>query len=121
MEDLLVGRIIAAVWRLRRLGRVEASIFAWEPYEELAGQAEREVRRYERGLLDAMGDDLGKPEITDKKMHEEALSKAREMRAEQDPETATLGRTFVKDADKTNAFSKLSRYETTTTERSLDN
>ncbi len=29
LEDLLVDRIIAAYWRLRRLGRVEAGIFAW--------------------------------------------------------------------------------------------
>ena len=35
------------------------------------------------------------------------------MKAEQDAETATLGRTFMRDADQANAFSKLSRYETT--------
>ena len=40
------------------------------------------------------------------------------MEAKRDPETATLGRTFIRDADKANAFSKLSRYETTI-ERSL--
>lgn len=34
------------------------------------------------------------------------------MKAKQDSETATLGRTFARDADKANAFSKLSRYET---------
>ena len=30
LENLLVEQIIAAVWRLRRLRRVEAGIFAWE-------------------------------------------------------------------------------------------
>jgi hypothetical protein len=30
LEGLLVERVIAAAWRLRRLGRVEAGIFAWE-------------------------------------------------------------------------------------------
>jgi hypothetical protein len=30
LEGMLVDRIIAAYWRLRRLGRVEAGIFAWE-------------------------------------------------------------------------------------------
>ena len=34
------------------------------------------------------------------------------MRSAQEAETVTLGRTFVRDADKANAFSKLSRYET---------
>jgi hypothetical protein len=35
-----------------------------------------------------------------------------------DAKTATLGRTFIRDAEEVNAFSKLSRYETTI-ERSL--
>jgi hypothetical protein len=30
LENLLVDRIIASYWRLRRLGRVEAGIFAWD-------------------------------------------------------------------------------------------
>jgi hypothetical protein len=34
------------------------------------------------------------------------------MRSEQEDETATLGRTFARDADRANAFSKLFRYET---------
>ena len=34
------------------------------------------------------------------------------MDAKQKAETATLGQTFVRDADGANAFSKLSRYET---------
>jgi hypothetical protein len=38
--------------------------------------------------------------------------------AKQDVETATFGRTFIRDADKVNTFSKLSRYETMI-ERSL--
>jgi hypothetical protein len=33
------------------------------------------------------------------------------MKAKQDAETVTLGRTFMWDADQANAFSKLSRYE----------
>ena len=40
------------------------------------------------------------------------------MEAKQEAETATLGRTFIRDADGANAFSKLSRYETAI-ERSL--
>jgi hypothetical protein len=51
MENLLVDRIIASHWRLRRLGRVEAGIFAWERYEELAEWAEREAQGYDRIVL----------------------------------------------------------------------
>src|SRR5215204_4168079 len=50
--------------------------------------------------------------ISDEKKHEEALERARRMRRAQQDETVTLGRTFARDADGANAFSKLSRYET---------
>jgi hypothetical protein len=50
--------------------------------------------------------------VTDERKHKQALSKVRELEAARDSETATLGQTFVRDADKANAFSKLSRYET---------
>ena len=50
--------------------------------------------------------------MRDVRKHRQALEKVEEMRVKRDAETATLGRTFVRDADKTNAFSKLSRYET---------
>ncbi len=56
--------------------------------------------------------------ITDEQKYQEAVKRAREMEAVRDGETATLGQTFIRDADKANAFSKLSRYETTI-ERSL--
>ncbi len=34
------------------------------------------------------------------------------MKTQRDAETATLGRTFIRDASEVNAFSKISRYET---------
>ena len=112
LEDLLVERAIAAVWRLRRLGRVEAGIFAWERLEELAERAEREARGYEQ----PPEDDFMKYvniSLSNGEKHSEALSRAQQMRSEQGAETATLGRTFARDANGANAFSKLSRYETT--------
>jgi hypothetical protein len=114
LESLIVDRIISAYWRLLRLGRVETGIFAWERSEELAERADREAHRYESGRREDL-EDLVKGldiTITDEKKHEEALSKARRIRSEQEEETATLGRTFARDADRANAFSKLSRYET---------
>jgi hypothetical protein len=109
MENLLVDGIVAAHWRLRRLRRVEAGIFTWQLYGELTERAQNEAQTYEWSLLDALG---STDEITDKQKHEEALAKAQEMKSKQDAETATLGRTFMRDADQANAFSKLSRYET---------
>jgi hypothetical protein len=115
LEDLLVDRIIAAYWRLRRLGRVEAGIFAWELYEELAERAEHGARGYEshvNDVLNSLGPNFEVPTITDERKHREALQRAEEMMVKHNAEAAILGRTFARDADKGNAFSKLSRYET---------
>jgi hypothetical protein len=116
-----VDRIISSTWRLQRLGRVEAGIFAFEFYGELAERALQEARTYTR--TESPDDEfisqyLSRTVITDEQKHREATDKARRLEAMRDAETATLGQTFVRDANKANAFSKLSRYETTI-ERSL--
>jgi hypothetical protein len=107
-----VDRIIAAYWRLRSLGRVEAGIFAWQLYGELFERAQSEAQSYKKNTLDDMVTNEFIT-ITDEQKRQEALSKAQEMRVKQDAETATLGRTFIHDANDANAFSKLSRYEAT--------
>ncbi len=115
-----MDRIISSTWRLQRLGRVEAGIFAWELYGELAERAQQEAQTYERSSLEDFLENQYGPSIriTNKQKHRKALSKAQEIKAKQDAETATLGRTFIRDANEANAFSKLSRYETAI-ERSL--
>src|SRR3712207_1362234 len=95
LENLLVDRITSLLWRLRRLGRVEAGIFAWEFYEQLIERARREAETYETELDDFV---TYGTTITDEQKHQQALSKAREMEAARDSETATLGRTFMRDA-----------------------
>src|SRR5918997_7079192 len=52
LESILVDRITSLLWRLRRLERVEAGIFAWELYGELAERANREARAQEKSPLD---------------------------------------------------------------------
>jgi hypothetical protein len=111
LENLLMDGIVAAHWRLRRLRRVEAGIFAWELYGELGERAQQEAQSYESNMYIEIANSDGLI-IKDEQKQQEALSKAQEMKAKQDAETATLGRTFIRDADKANAFSKLSRYET---------
>lgn len=115
LENLLVDQIVAAYWRLRRLGRVEVGIFIHELYGEMAERAHKEARSYTREEGGYMGDIdslLPTTKITDEKKHREALSRAQEMEALRGSETATLGQTFIQDAGSANAFSKLSRYET---------
>jgi hypothetical protein len=121
LENLLVDRIIYSTWRLKRLGRVETGILAFELYGELAERARREASVYTRteGPDDKfVAQFLSRTIITDEQKHREATDKARSLESVRDSETATLGQSFIRDANKANAFSKLSRYETTI-ERSL--
>ena len=112
LENLLVDGIVAAHWRLRRLRRVEAGIFAYELYGELAERARQEADDHETTENESLLRVMSGTVITDEQKHRQALSRAEEMKAERDAQTATLGRTFIRDAEGANAFSKLSRYET---------
>jgi hypothetical protein len=89
---------------------VDVGIFAWEQYEELIERAQDEAKSYKRNSLDDMIENQ-RTTITDEQKHQEALSKSEELKkAQQDTESVTLGRTFMRDANEANAFSKLSRY-----------
>ena len=109
LEDLLVDRIVSAAWRLRRVGWVEAGIFAWEYYGDRAEQATKEAESYtetKQLISFPIGEETV---ITDEKKHEVALSKAREAEAAQRTGPGIQGLAFCRGGD---AFSKLSRYET---------
>src|SRR4028118_2345060 len=82
LENLLVDGIVAAHWRLSRLRRVEAGIFAWELYGELARRARQEADKYSRtetevwigGYKDGGEiETVTKTSITDKQKHQEAV------------------------------------------------
>ena len=102
LENLLVARIIAAIWRLRRLGRVEAGIFARELYAELAKRARREARSHTEKKLCTMSSGISARPRNNwtKRSTQEAVSEAKEMAAMRDGETATLGQTFIRDAER---------------------
>jgi hypothetical protein len=70
LEEMMVEQIVAALWRLRRLHRVEAGVFNFELYVASSS------------IAVAPSD-----------------------------EATRLGRSFIRDAQEANAFSKLSRYE----------
>jgi hypothetical protein len=78
----------------------------------LATRARREARTHEKHsrpydhLIESTNRTIA---IMDEKKHREALSKAEAMEAVQDAETTTPGRTFIREADKGNASSKISR------------
>ena len=75
---------------------MEASIFAWAHYEELSQQAKQEAPTYEQDakLTELLRQLNWETPDEDKQKHQEALSRAQEMKAKQDTETAMLGRTL---------------------------
>lgn len=116
LENLQVDSIVGYYWRLRRLRGVEASIFASEHYDELVDRAFREIRMRNRNYIREIHEEqVGSRNIVieDRAEIGKIMERVFSLWERQDAETATVGRAFTRDADKTNAFSKLSRYETT--------
>ena len=107
LEDLLVDRITSVVWRLRRLGSIEAGVLSWRLGKIMADRANKKAKTYER---DHLYDD-DHPIITDEQKHEAAKARVREARARQKEATPTLGLAFIEDSQNSDAFSKLARYE----------
>src|SRR5215207_4777699 len=94
LESLLVDRIIASYWRLRRLGRVETGIFAWELYGELERRAHEEVSSNTGQPVEfrvVYDDDLRPPErIVPPEQDQETPSKAQEIEAKQEIEAMQI-------------------------------
>jgi hypothetical protein len=63
--------------------------------------AQGEAQTYERSSLEDFIENRYGPStrITNEHKHRKALAKAQEIKAKQDAETATLGRTFIRDAN----------------------
>jgi hypothetical protein len=118
VESLLVERIINLSWRLRRLSQVETGLFVYE----------QAVNAEERYQADAQAMEVHQEEffrelsilttaeplrILNEEMHQEACVHAAHAEAVRRTPLAELGAAFARDAATDNAFSKLSRYETT--------
>lgn len=105
LEELLVARIAARMFRLARVTRIETGVLVWELHGDAAeldsdsGDEGRSLRRLLAGLGD--GNDH-----TD--MRQQQARDADEARS---GDLARLGRAFIRDAAGANALSKLSRYE----------
>src|SRR5262249_38479453 len=100
--------MIDALWRRRRLGRVEAGIYSSQHCRILADRARREARTYEKSESTEFEELMDPVSITDPAKHEEAKLAAEQMRAQGNEPTATFGLTFMRAAT---AFGTLSRYE----------
>jgi hypothetical protein len=116
IEELLVDRIVNAIWRLRRLVRAETALFHWRVHELKANRLTKQVRSYEKAPLDGLF--FLAPEVTDKASHTEANEALGQAEYERDRDEVLIGRAIDADAKEGDAFAKLARYETRL-ERSL--
>ena len=114
LEEQLVNQVVAAFWRLGRLGKVEAGIFA---FQKLAVEKERAEQARKALSFPSTFDVLLIGHQTRDQGDElkEEIDKAERALSQPVP---TLGAAFIRDATTSNAFSKLSRYEASI-ERSL--
>jgi len=115
LESLLVDRIVSAVWRLRRVYRVEAGIFTWHRVgiagERLRRQAKAFVGEAPLVTLFKRAGPDSEPPILDEGKHAAAMAKVRDAEAVREIEPATSGLAFIRDAEGPDALSRLSRYE----------
>src|SRR3954465_10108824 len=114
LEELHMGRAVAAAWRLLRLTRIEAGMLVHGLSVERINIARRQQQRYvshpvEDGIrvLTAAGSQVMNPD-------EYFACEAAVIEAEGEGRTdlAAWGRAFISDATGPDAFARLARYET---------
>ncbi len=118
LEEQLVERVAACMWRLRRLYRVEAEIFTYETMTIALNNASEEVAKYECSDRDLILRDGKKVNVTDERHHDRATMRLDKAHRLVQDKAGTLGAAFRSDAENIGAISKLSRYEAAI-ERSL--
>ncbi len=118
LEEQLVERVAACMWRLRRLYRIEAGIFTHESLTIELDRAHDEARSFEETESDILLESLTGVHITDEKRHGQAMAHVEETARLLQEESLALGVAFKQDAKYAGAISKLSRYEAAI-ERSL--
>ncbi len=118
LEEQLVERVAACMWRLRRLYRVEAGIFTYESLTIALNHASEEVAKYECSDRDLILRDGKKVNVTDERRHDRATMRLDKAHRLVQDKAGTLGAAFRSDAENIGAISKLSRYEAAI-ERSL--
>jgi hypothetical protein len=128
LEDLLVGMIAACAWRLRRLQRVEKGLFIEYVHEEARAGVRQQDQKPSGGFQPAITLHIGEPEkVTEDLRRQIAQAEKQVQEAEERAEAAErlveqadairaagdapMGRAFRADAQNTDAFSRLSRYE----------
>jgi hypothetical protein len=108
-EEFQVDLMIRAMWRLERLARVEAGIFARKYYWILAERAVDEARMCKVEAVEAMRENAQR--IADPEGYEQAMRRAQQMTARGEEDSPTVGLAFIRGSSGADVFSKLHRYE----------
>ncbi len=118
LEEQLVERVAACMWRLRRLYRVEAGILTYEALTIELDRAKKEARSCEEYVDEYSFDSSEEMRITDEERYNQATARIEKTARLLEEETLALGIAFKQDVENAGAISKLSRYEAAI-ERSL--
>jgi len=117
LEEFLVDRVVNTMWRLRRAGKAETALLHWRVSGLRSARLENEMRCCE-STVQVSGPEfpmLARYETTIKNQLAHAAAKKALAHAcdERDGEETFLGRAIDIDAANADAFTRLSRYETT--------
>ncbi len=118
LEEQLVERIAACMWRLRRLYRIEAGILTYEALTIELDRAQKDARGCEEYVDEYSFENSEDIRITDEERYNQATARIEKPAHLLKGETLALGVAFKQDAENAGAISKLSRYEAAI-ERSL--
>ena len=118
LEEQLVERVAACMWRLRRLYRVEAGILTHECLTIELDCAQNEARSFEEYVDEYSFESSEEMRITDEERYNQAMERIEKTARLLKEETLALGIAFKQDVENAGAISKLSRYEAAI-ERSL--
>jgi hypothetical protein len=119
VEELLTDRVVNAMWRLRRLERVECALFHWRIHQHEAHRLGVKAGSYVEMTGELSSMNLGgQPTIKDQASYDRAMEEFRSAESERDRAELGLGRAFDADAKDGETIGKLGRYETAI-ERSL--
>ena len=106
LEEILVDRIVACAWRLRRLQRIEAGVFR---YHSLDRQLDRVITLGSTFTGDPFEAPVMPPTITKKRRHTAALGQKDKAVPARDQEMLAIA--FREAARQNDTLAKLSRYE----------
>ena len=112
LEEILAEKIVADVWRLRRIPQLEAAFYWREKRQRALSDARAKVSSYETSFIKELGSNHNKSEVRpgQREMHEAAVAELQVLEAE--PVTPLAPLTSILEKLVT-TMSNLERYETT--------